>query len=60
MKNMRSPAFPQFLKHVKISLKAVFHCSRFARADGATDFNLVKNELRGHAKKVVHAKKHVL
>ena len=33
-------------------LKAVFHCSRFARPGGANDFNLVKNQSRGHAKKV--------
>ena len=33
-------------------LKAVFHCSRFACADEVTDFNLVKNQWRGHAKNV--------
>ncbi len=33
-------------------VKAVFHCSRLARAGGATDFNLVKNQSRGQAKKV--------
>ncbi len=32
--------------------KAVFHRSRFARADEATDFNPVKSQSRGHAKKV--------
>ena len=33
-------------------LKAIFHCGRFARAGGATNFNHVKNQSRGHAKKV--------
>ena len=33
-------------------LKAVFHCRRFARAGGATDFNIVKNQSRAHTKKV--------
>ena len=33
-------------------LKAVFHCTRFVRAGEATDFNLVKNQLGGHVKKV--------
>ena len=33
-------------------LKAIFHCSRFARAGGATNFNHVKNQSPGHAKKV--------
>ena len=33
-------------------LKAVFHCSRFARAGEATDFILVKNQSSGHTKKV--------
>jgi hypothetical protein len=32
--------------------KAVRHYSRFARAGEANDFNLVKNQSRGHAKKV--------
>ena len=36
----------------KTSVTAVFHCSRFARADGATNFNHVKNQSPGHAKKV--------
>ena len=35
-----------------IIVKAIFHCSRFARAGGATNFNHVKNQSRGHAKKV--------
>ena len=35
-----------------LSLKAIFHCGRFARAGGATNFNHVKNQSRGHAKKV--------
>ena len=34
------------------SLKAIFHYSRFARAGGATNFHRVKNQSRGHAKKV--------
>ncbi len=34
-----------------MSHKAVFYCSRFARAGEATDFNLVKNQPHGHAKK---------
>ena len=33
-------------------IKAIFHCGRFARAGGATNFNHVKNQSRGHAKKV--------
>jgi hypothetical protein len=33
-------------------LKAIFHCSRFARAGGATNFNDVKSQSPGHAKKV--------
>ena len=33
-------------------VKAIFHCGRFARAGGATNFNHVKNQSRGHAKKV--------
>jgi hypothetical protein len=32
--------------------KAIFHCSRFARAGGATNFNHLKNQSRGHAKQV--------
>ena len=32
--------------------KAIFHCSRFARAGEATNFNHVKNQSRGHTKKV--------
>jgi hypothetical protein len=32
--------------------KASFHCSRFARAGEATNFNHVKNQSRRHAKKV--------
>jgi hypothetical protein len=35
-----------------LSLKAIFHCSRFDRAGGATNFNHVKNQSPGHAKKV--------
>jgi hypothetical protein len=30
--------------------QAIFHCSRFARAGEATNFNHVKNQSRGHAK----------
>ena len=37
---------------LEVELKAIFHCSRFARAGGATNFNHVKNQSRGHAKKV--------
>jgi hypothetical protein len=33
-------------------LTAIFHCSRFARAGRATNFNHVKNQSPGHAKKV--------
>ena len=34
-------------------VKAIFHCSRFARAGGAIgNFNHVKNQSPGHAKKV--------
>ena len=33
-------------------VKTVFHCSRFAHAGEMTDFNLMKNQSRGHAKKV--------
>ncbi len=36
----------------KSPLKAICHCSCSARADNATDFSLVKNLSRGHAKKV--------
>ena len=36
----------------EMSLKAIFHCGRFARAGGATNFNHVKNQSRGHVKKV--------
>ena len=36
----------------KVYLKAIFHCSRFARAGGATNFNHVKNQSPGHTKKV--------
>ncbi len=47
----------QILSHCAILshflLKVVFHCSRFARAREATDFNLMKNQSRGHAKIVV-------
>ena len=35
-----------------MALKAIFHCSRFARAGEATNFNHVKNQSPGHAKKV--------
>jgi hypothetical protein len=35
-----------------VHLKAIFHCSRFDREGGATNFNHVKNQSRGHAKKV--------
>ena len=34
------------------TVKAVFHCSRFAHPGEATDFNSMKNQSRGHAKKV--------
>jgi hypothetical protein len=33
-------------------IKAVFHCSRFARAGEVNDFNLVKNQACVNAKKV--------
>ena len=43
----------QFVKcKLPRGLKAIFHCSRFAHAGEATGFNLVKNQSRGHAKKV--------
>jgi hypothetical protein len=35
-----------------MGLKAIFHCGRFARAGEATNFNRVKNQSPGHAKKV--------
>ena len=35
-----------------VSVKAVFHCSRFARAGGATDFNLVKSSRAGTPRKL--------
>ena len=38
--------------HASSSLKAIFHCGRFARAGGATNFDHVKNQPRGHVKKV--------
>ena len=38
--------------HFQIHLNAIFHCSRFDHAGGATDFNLAKNQSRGDAKKV--------
>ena len=38
--------------HASSSLKAIFHCGRFARAGGATNFNHVKNQSRVHVKKV--------
>ena len=38
--------------HASSSLKAIFHCGRFARAGGATNFNHVKNQSRRHIKKV--------
>ncbi len=38
-------------EQVIISSKAIFHRRRFVRAGEATDFNLVKNQSRGHAKK---------
>jgi hypothetical protein len=37
---------------METGLKAIFHCSRFARTGGATNFNHVKNQSPGHAKKV--------
>jgi hypothetical protein len=37
---------------INFRVKAIFHCSRFARAGGATNFNDVKKQSRGHAKKV--------
>ena len=43
------------LAHAQTNLppvKAIFHCGRFARAGGATNFNHVKNQSRGQAKKV--------
>ena len=36
--------------HASSSLKAIFHCGRFARAGGATNFNHVKNQPRGQVK----------
>ena len=33
--------------HASSSLKAIFHCGRFARAGGAANFNHVKNQSRG-------------
>ena len=38
--------------HKIVALVAIFHCSRFARAGEVTNFNHVKNQSRGHAKKV--------
>ena len=38
--------------YVCMYVKAIFHYSRFARAGEATNFNHVKNQSRGHAKKV--------
>jgi hypothetical protein len=38
-----------------LTLNAVFHCSRFACAGEAADFNLAKNQSRGHAKKVKYS-----
>ncbi len=38
------------LHRVTWPLKVILHCSRFARVGEATDFNLVKNQSRGHAK----------
>ena len=35
-----------------VKIKAIFHCGRFARVDGTTNFNHVKNQSRGHVKKV--------
>jgi uncharacterized protein YlxW (UPF0749 family) len=37
---------------LRMRLKAIFRCSRFARAGGATNFNHVKNQSPEHAKKV--------
>ena len=37
--------------HPSSSLKAIFHCSRFSRPGGATNFNHVKNQSRGQVKK---------
>ena len=38
--------------HASSSLKAIFHCGRFARAGRAINFNHVKNQSRGHVKQV--------
>ncbi len=42
----------QILDFEGFIVKDVFHSGRFTRADKATNFNLVKNLSRGHAKKV--------
>ena len=44
--------FFQFYTLRTLLFKVIFHCSRFARAGEATNFNHVKNQSRGHAKKV--------
>ena len=50
--NDRRASQYQIDDHASSSLKAIFHCGRFARAGGATNFNHVKNQSRGHVKKV--------
>jgi hypothetical protein len=37
----------QSIEHARSQVKAIFHCGRFARAGGATNFNHVKNQSRG-------------
>ena len=46
------PAQRTLLNFLCSCLKAISHWSRFARAGGATNFNHVKNQSPGHAKKV--------
>ena len=49
----RSASQYQIDDHASSSLKAIFHCGRFARAGRrATNFSHVKNQSRGHVKKV--------
>ena len=50
--NKRRASQYQIDDHARSSLKAIFHCGRFARVGGATNFNHVKNQSRGHVKKV--------
>ena len=52
LRSKRRASQYQIDDHASSSLKAIFHCSRFVRAGGATNFNHVKNQSRGHARKV--------